>query len=108
MKKSLVVVMLSAGTVLMSQAPSPTEWIDAATGHRVVRLTGEAGGSTLYFHDNAFSPDGRHDDVQHPGRHCGCGYREDARHQDVGRRHEGSPLFIGAPSPHILLRRPNR
>ena len=59
MKKSLIVVMLSAGTVLMSQAPSPTEWIDAATGHRVVRLTGEAGGSTLYFHDNAFSPDGR-------------------------------------------------
>ena len=27
-------------------------------GHRVVRLTGEAGSSTLYFHDNAFSAAG--------------------------------------------------
>jgi hypothetical protein len=36
----------------------PRDWIDADTGHRVVRLTDDAGGSTLYFHDNAFSPDG--------------------------------------------------
>jgi oligogalacturonide lyase len=36
----------------------PREWIDAGTGHRVVRLTDDAGGSTLCFHDNAFSPDG--------------------------------------------------
>jgi oligogalacturonide lyase len=36
----------------------PKEWIDPDTGHRVLRLTGDAGGSTLYFHDNAFSPDG--------------------------------------------------
>ncbi len=59
MKKSLVVVMLSAGTVLLSQAPVPREWTDAKTGHRVVRLTSDVGGSTLYFHDNAFSPDGK-------------------------------------------------
>jgi oligogalacturonide lyase len=39
-------------------APPPREWIDADTGHRVVRLTDEGGGSTLYFHDNAFSPAG--------------------------------------------------
>jgi hypothetical protein len=58
MKKSLVVVMLSAGTMLLSQAPLQRDWIDARTGHRVVRLTGDAGGSTLYFHDNAFSPEG--------------------------------------------------
>ena len=58
MNKSLVVVMLSAGTVLLSQAPLPKDWIDARTGHRIVRLTGDAGGSTLYFHDNAFSPEG--------------------------------------------------
>jgi oligogalacturonide lyase len=64
MKKYLIVVMLSAGTVLMSQAPfdsaqgGPKEWIDAETGHRVVRLTDDSGGSTLYFHDNAFSSDG--------------------------------------------------
>jgi oligogalacturonide lyase len=34
------------------------DWIDSETGHRIVRLTDAAGGSTLYFHDNAFSPDG--------------------------------------------------
>ena len=36
----------------------PKDWIDADTGHRVVRLTADAGGSTLYFHDSAFSPEG--------------------------------------------------
>ena len=54
---------LIAGAVvaLMAQAaqvPQPREWIDSDTGHRVVRLTDDAGGSTLYFHDNAFSPEG--------------------------------------------------
>src|SRR5688500_17296700 len=58
MNKSFVVVMFAAGTVLLSQAPLPKDWVDPATGHRIVRLTGDAGGSTLYFHDNAFSPEG--------------------------------------------------
>ena len=53
---SLTFVAMATG-FRASQAP-PTDWIDAATGHRVVRLTGDAGGSTLYFHDNAFSPEG--------------------------------------------------
>jgi oligogalacturonide lyase len=47
-----------AGHALSSQEPLPREWIDANTGHRVVRLTDDAGGSTLYFHDDAFSPEG--------------------------------------------------
>src|SRR5213083_1568871 len=49
---------LLATDVAYTQAPSPRDWIDPDTGHRVVRLTDEAGGSTLYFHDNAFSPQG--------------------------------------------------
>src|SRR5882672_3468341 len=53
-----VALLAAAGSVLSSQAPLPREWIDADTGHRVVRLTDDAGGSTLYFHDNAFSPQG--------------------------------------------------
>src|SRR3970040_1981907 len=60
-----VALLSTAGTALLSQAPlpfdsaqgRPKDWIDADTGHRVVRLTGDAGGSTLYFHDNAFSPE---------------------------------------------------
>ena len=52
-------VLLLTSVVLRSpQEDAPKDWIDARTGHRVVRLTDDAGGSTLYFHDNAFSPEG--------------------------------------------------
>jgi len=53
-----MLVVATAGGLLRPQEPLRTDWIDADTGHRVVRLTDEAGGSTLYFHDNAFSPEG--------------------------------------------------
>jgi oligogalacturonide lyase len=36
----------------------PTDWIDPDTGHRVIRLSSEPGSQTLYFHDNAYTPDG--------------------------------------------------
>lgn len=36
----------------------PREWVDPATGHRVRRLSGDGGGKSLYFHQNAYSPDG--------------------------------------------------
>lgn len=36
----------------------PTDWIDPDTGHRVIRLSSEAGSQTLYFHDNAYTPEG--------------------------------------------------
>ena len=56
---SVIAVSAAAfGTVLLSQTPLQKDWVDPATGHRIVRLTGDAGGSTLYFHDNAFSPEG--------------------------------------------------
>jgi oligogalacturonide lyase len=56
-------LLMAAGATLYPQAPASvgplaTDWIDPATGHRIVRLTDDAGGSTLYFHDNAFSPSG--------------------------------------------------
>src|SRR5262245_20387304 len=53
-----VIDLAAAATLYALQSPPPRDWNDAATGHRVVRLTDDAGGSTLYFHDNAFSPDG--------------------------------------------------
>lgn len=37
----------------------PRDWIDAKTGHRVVRLSDEPGSTSLYFNFNAFTPDGR-------------------------------------------------
>src|ERR1044071_7251022 len=36
----------------------PSDWVDPATGHRVIRLSTEPGSQTLYFHDNAYSPAG--------------------------------------------------
>src|SRR5437879_6267115 len=39
-------------------AEPPLEWIEPATGHRVVRLSREPGSSSLYFHQNAFTGEG--------------------------------------------------
>jgi oligogalacturonide lyase len=52
-------LLLCVGTASTS-APDdpPTDWIDPDTGHRVVRLSAEPGSQTLYFHDNAYTPDG--------------------------------------------------
>src|SRR5262245_58255122 len=37
----------------------PVEWVDPATGHRVIRLSREPGSASLYFHQNSYSPDGQ-------------------------------------------------
>jgi oligogalacturonide lyase len=36
----------------------PSDWVDPATGHRVIRLSGNEGGSSLYFHQNSYTPKG--------------------------------------------------
>ena len=36
----------------------PAEWIDPATGHRIVRLSREPGSSSFYFHQNAYTASG--------------------------------------------------
>src|SRR6476661_9469578 len=58
---------LSASLFLLTalpaaQSPSnepPREWTDPDTGHRVVRLSDEPGSQSLYFHQNAYTPDGK-------------------------------------------------
>src|ERR1051325_2056662 len=42
-----------------AQPDPPSEWIDPATGHKVVRLSREPGSASLYFHQNAYSVDGK-------------------------------------------------
>ena len=37
----------------------PESWIDADTGHRVIRLTKEPGSASFYFTDNGYTPDGK-------------------------------------------------
>ncbi len=45
--------------MLRAQDALPTEWIDPDTGHRVIRLSREPGTASLYFHQNAYSADGK-------------------------------------------------
>ena len=57
----LFLVLLYGGTIAVAQQATEDplrEWIDKETGHRVVRLSNEAGSRTLYFHDNAYTPEG--------------------------------------------------
>jgi oligogalacturonide lyase len=44
---------------LLAQTDPPKEWVDADTGHRVIRLTDEPGSATLYFNQNWFTPDNK-------------------------------------------------
>ena len=46
---------------LLPAAPvdeTPREWVEAATGHRVVRLSDEPGSASLYFHQNGYTATG--------------------------------------------------
>jgi len=44
---------------VLGAAELPTEWIDADTGHRVIRLSREDGTQSLYFNQNAYTADGK-------------------------------------------------
>lgn len=50
--------LLASSSLLRAEDP-PREWIDPDTGHRVVRLSDEPGTASLYFHQNAYTPDGK-------------------------------------------------
>ncbi|MEH3158816.1 MAG: oligogalacturonate lyase family protein [Sphingomonas taxi] len=42
-----------------AQATPPRTWIDATTGHRLVRISDQPGSSSTYFNVNSYTPDGR-------------------------------------------------
>jgi oligogalacturonide lyase len=48
----------SAAELAKPDSEIPTDWIDATTGHRIIRLSHEAGTTSLYFHYNSFPPGG--------------------------------------------------
>ncbi|HEV3142300.1 MAG TPA: oligogalacturonate lyase family protein [Gemmataceae bacterium] len=52
-----VLVLLASATSAFGEAP-PSDWVDSATGHRIIRISGDDGGSSLYFHQNAYTPKG--------------------------------------------------
>ena len=63
MKIKVILVLVAlhcfAAAVLAQTSEPPREWIDPDTGHRVIRLSDEAGSASLYFHQNPYTPDGQ-------------------------------------------------
>ncbi len=51
-----------------SAVEAPRDWIDPATGHRIVQLSGDEGGGSLYFHQNSYLVDGGELVMTAPGR----------------------------------------
>jgi oligogalacturonide lyase len=59
--KTLLIVAIAAAAFSINAAAlsdSPTEWIEPATGHRVIQLTREPGSASLYFHQNMYTATG--------------------------------------------------
>ena len=56
-RRVLPLILALAPAVLAAELP--TEWIDASTGHRVIRLSREDGTQSLYFNQNAYTADGK-------------------------------------------------
>ena len=108
---SMFLGLAAAATGFHAQTEEPRrDWIDPATGHRVVRLTDEPGGSTLYFHDNAFSPEGDKLMLQHAERHRRRRRGEDRqRDADAGHRQRRGPGRLFRPArPRDLSQRRRR
>lgn len=53
----LLIAFAGLGRWTRAEEP-PTEWVDPATGHRIVRLSREPGSSSFYFHQNAYTASG--------------------------------------------------
>ena len=56
---ALIVVLPIVADAAPAQEEPPVDWIDAKTGHRVVRLSREPGNASLYFHQYPYSADGK-------------------------------------------------
>ena len=66
MQKFLLAI-ISISRLALAQDALPTEWIDPDTGHRVIRLSREDNTQSLYFHQNAYTADGKKLIVTTPG-----------------------------------------
>src|SRR5262245_53535597 len=55
---ALIALAIAAGAVAAAVEDPPAEWIDATSGHRVIRLSREPGSASLYFHQNQYTAAG--------------------------------------------------
>ena len=54
-----IIITVALGSVVRAQTTNlPREWVDPDTGHRIVRLSDEAGSSSFYFHQYAYTEGG--------------------------------------------------
>jgi oligogalacturonide lyase len=51
-------LVLLCATSLIAATDPPSEWIEPATGHRVIRLSRDPGSASLYFHQNNYTTEG--------------------------------------------------
>src|SRR5215217_6570122 len=86
--KSLLLIHLTvlAAAAEQPQAQVPREWVDPDTGHRVVRLSEAAGSQSLYFHQNAYTPDGSKMIMTTPTGLAAVNLRTRAVEKVVGRK----------------------
>ena len=55
----LCAVCFATSLTMAAADEPPLSWVDADTGHRVVRLTKEPGSASLYFNQNGYTADGK-------------------------------------------------
>lgn len=56
-KRMGLLVVCACASALAAQEP-PTDWVDQATGHRIIRLSTEPGSASFYFHQNGYTASG--------------------------------------------------
>ena len=57
-RNALIPALCLAANCLLAADGPPLEWIEPATGHRVIRLSREPGSASFYFHQNAYTTEG--------------------------------------------------
>lgn len=63
----IFLTLVCVGAQALAADEPPMEWIEPATGHKVIRLSREPGSASLYFHQNAYSADGKKLIITTPG-----------------------------------------
>ncbi|MDF0545280.1 oligogalacturonate lyase family protein [Sphingobium sp. H39-3-25] len=70
MRNMALMALALAGAALAPQglrAEPAKQWVDPLTGHRIVRISREAGSASLYFHQSSYTPQGDRMVISVPG-----------------------------------------
>lgn len=58
MKTALILIVILSVTAFAQNTELPREWIDPDTGHKIVRISDDAGSQSFYFHQNGYTANG--------------------------------------------------